>query len=105
LISVPVNTRGPHTGDDLREYLSRRLTQTLGEPGRTGSGHMVWTCRYGDEPALVTIVAREGGTLALRLLQAPDGSSVEVCAVKYLDVPGRAEGDRAVEQLTRDTPP
>jgi len=104
LISNPVNNRVQHTGDGLREYLSRRLTDALGEPGRTGSGQMVWTCRYGGEAALVTVGGREGGGPALRLLQAPDGSSVEVCAVKYLDVPGRAEGDRAVDQLTRDAP-
>jgi hypothetical protein len=81
------------------------LTEVLGRPERTSSGQTVWVCRFGDEPALVTIATREPhDTLSLRVLQAPEGSSVEVCAVKYLEVSDRGAADQAVAQLARDAP-
>jgi hypothetical protein len=86
--------------ETLRAYLARRLTEALGPPDRTKSGQMVWVCRYGDEPALVTIDTR--GEMALRVLQAPDGPSVDVCAVKLLPVADAAGADLAVAQLSRE---
>jgi hypothetical protein len=89
--------------EDLRAYVARGLTQRLGPPGRTNSGQMVWICRFGDEPALVTVAERgPAGAPVLRVLQAPDGSCVEVCAVKYLDASSRAAADLAISQLSKE---
>jgi hypothetical protein len=89
--------------DELRAYLAQRLTERLGAPDHTGSGQTVWVCRYGDDPALVTIAAHDQ-RLSLHILQAPDRSSVEVCATRELAVTDQASADRAVDQLFKEPP-
>jgi hypothetical protein len=90
--------------DALRSYLAQRLTERLGDPDHTGSGQTVWVCRYGDEPALVTIAAH-GDRLSLHVLQAPDRASIEVCATRELEVIDPAAADRVVALLSRELPP
>jgi hypothetical protein len=104
LMVSSAHTGAPSVSESLRAYVARKLTQTLGVPDRTSSGQTVWACLFRDEPVLVMIAARATG-VALHLQQAPDGSSVEVCAVKYVEVPDIQAADEAVAQLARDAGP
>jgi hypothetical protein len=89
--------------ETITAYVSRLLTEKLGPSDRTGTGQPVWPCRFGDEKAYATVQGAEAGA-ALRIMQAPEAETVDVCAVKVFDLPTQAAAEGAVAELAADRP-